>query len=67
MAVKKYTSKIKHAEDGAWEHEEITLKPLNPEYNDIVIPNAEDEEFMVVAEVVGKCFWESGVDIRERI
>ena len=53
--VKKYTSKIKQAEDGTWEHEEITLKPLNPEYSDIVIPNAEDEEFVVVAEVVGKC------------
>ena len=53
--VKKYTSKIKHAEDGTWQHEEITLKPLNPEYSDIVIPNAEDEEFVVVAEVVGKC------------
>ena len=53
--VKKYTSKIKHAQDGTWEHEEIILKPLNPEYSDIVIPNAEDEEFVVVAEVVGKC------------
>jgi len=51
--VKKYTSKKKYAEDGTWEHEEIILKPLNPEYVDIVIPNAENEEFMVVAEVVG--------------
>jgi SOS-response transcriptional repressor LexA len=51
--VKKYTSKKKYAQDGTWEHEEIILKPLNPEYSDIVIPNAEDEEFMVVAEVVG--------------
>lgn len=55
LAVKKYTSKIKHSEDGTWEHEEIVLKPLNPEYSDIVNPNVEDEEFMVVAEVVGKC------------
>jgi len=52
--VKKYTSKKKYAPDGTWEHEEIILKPLNPEYSDIVIPNAEDEEFVVVAEVVGK-------------
>lgn len=50
---KKYTSKKKYAEDGTWQHEETILKPLNPEYADIVIPNAEDEEFMVVAEVVG--------------
>ncbi len=42
--MKKYTSKIKHSEDGTWEHEEIILKPL--------IPNVKDEEFMVVAEVV---------------
>ena len=53
--VKKYTSKKKYAPDGTWQHEEIILKPLNPEYSDIVIPNAEDEEFMVVAEVIGKC------------
>ena len=53
--VKKYTSKKKYAEDGAWQHEEIVLKPLNPDYADIVIPNAEAEDFMVVAEVVGKC------------
>ena len=53
--VKKYTSKNKYAPDGAWQHEEIILQPLNPAYSPIVIPNAEDEEFMVVAEVVGKC------------
>jgi len=53
--VKKYTSKKKYAPDGAWQHEEIILQPLNPAYSPIVIPNAEDEEFMVVAEVVGKC------------
>jgi len=38
--------------DGAWQHEEIILQPLNPAYSPIIIPNAEDEEFMVVAEVV---------------
>ena len=48
--VKKYTSKKKYAEDGTWEHEEIVLKPLNPDYKDIIITNAEDEEFVVVAE-----------------
>lgn len=51
--VKKYTSKKKYNKDGAWQHEEIILKPLNPAVcGDITIPNAEDEEFMVVAEVV---------------
>ena len=52
---KKYASKKKYAPDGAWQHEEIILKSLNPAYSPIVIPNAEDEEFMIVAEVVGKC------------
>lgn len=51
--VKKYTSRKKYAEDGTWQHEEILLKPLNPDYKPIVIPSADDEEFMVVAEVVG--------------
>jgi len=53
--VKIYASKKKHSECGAWQYEEIALKPLSPAYADIVIPNAEAEEFMVVAEVVGKC------------
>ena len=53
--VKKYTSKKKYAPDGAWLHEGIILQPLNPVYSPIVIPTAEDEEFMVVAVVVGKC------------
>lgn len=53
--VKKYTSKKNYAADGAWQHEEIVLKSLNPAYADILTPNAEAEDFMVVAEVVGKC------------
>lgn len=56
--VKKYTSKKKYAEDGAWQHEEIVLKPLNPEYDDIVIRDAEDEEFVVVGELVEKVTWD---------
>jgi hypothetical protein len=52
--VNKYTSKKKHAEDGAWQHEEIVLKPLNPDCADMVIPNTETEEFVVGAEVVAK-------------
>jgi len=60
--VKKYTSKKKYAEDGAWQHEEIVLKPLNPAYADIVIPNAEAEDFMVVAEVVGGIVSSRGSD-----
>jgi DUF2075 family protein/phage repressor protein C with HTH and peptisase S24 domain len=50
--VKKYTSKKRHSKDGTWEHEEIALLPLNPDYEPIIIPNADDGEFMVVAEFV---------------
>jgi DUF2075 family protein/phage repressor protein C with HTH and peptisase S24 domain len=52
FTVKKYTSKKKVADDGTWEHEEITLLPLNPSYKPIIIPNAEEGEFIVVAEFV---------------
>ena len=44
---------LKYAEDVSWEHEEITLMPLNPSFQPIVIPSAEEEEFIVVAEFVG--------------
>lgn len=50
--VKKYTSKKKYAPDETWEHDEITLLPLNPTYAPIVIPNSNDGEFMVIAEFV---------------
>lgn len=50
--VKKYTSRIKIAEDGSWEHEEITLLPLNSDYDPINIPNSEEGEFMVIAEFI---------------
>ncbi len=50
--VKKYTSKKKYSSDETWEHDEINLLPLNPEYAPIVIPNSNDGEFMVIAEFV---------------
>jgi hypothetical protein len=50
--VKKYTSKKKFSDDGTWQHEEITLLPLNNEYESIKIPNSEEGEFMVIAEFI---------------
>ena len=50
--VKKYTSEKKYNSDGSWEHEEIALFPLNPEYSPIIIPKGSDGEFMVIAEFV---------------
>lgn len=50
--VKKYTSKKKINEDGTWEHEEIMLLPLNSEYDPILIKDAEEGEFKVIAEFI---------------
>jgi len=50
--VKKYTSKKKEAPDETWEHEEITLIPLNPAFEPIRIPNSEEGGFIVVAEFI---------------
>ena len=51
--IKKYTSKKNFKEDGTWSHEKISLNPLNPDYQPIVIKSPEDQEFMVVGEFVG--------------
>ncbi len=50
--VKKYTSKKKYSSDDTWEHDEITLLPLNPDYAPIIIPNTNEGEFMVIAEFI---------------
>ncbi len=50
--VKKYSSKKRYATDETWEHDEITLLPLNPDYPPITIPNTSEGEFMVIAEFI---------------
>ncbi|MBU2043677.1 MAG: DUF2075 domain-containing protein [Candidatus Omnitrophica bacterium] len=50
--VKKYVSKKKQVGPDSWEHENITLLPLNPAYKPISIPNSEEGEFMVIAEFI---------------
>ena len=50
--IKTYTSEKKYdKETGQWQHERIVLKPLNPDYNPIVIE--EDGDFTVVGEFIG--------------
>ena len=50
--IKTYTSeKTYDRETGQWQHERIVLKPLNPDYNPIVIE--EDGDFTVVGEFIG--------------
>jgi hypothetical protein len=50
--VKRYRSRKQAVEGELWEHEEIVLEPLNPEYEPIVLRDVEDNEFRVIAELV---------------
>lgn len=50
--VKRYRSSKRAVEGALWEHEEIVLEPLNPEYEPIVLRDVEEEEFRVIAELV---------------
>ncbi len=51
--VKRYESGKAGGGDGSWRHTKITLKPLNPDFEPIVLTGAEDEgSLQVVAEVV---------------
>lgn len=50
--VKRYKSEKKFKKDGTWEHEKITLEPLNPEYDSIILPKCPEGEFKIIAEFV---------------
>ena len=51
-SIKVYHSKKMFDEDGYWQHESITLQPLNRDYDPISI-NAEDaESFRIIGEFV---------------
>jgi type I restriction enzyme R subunit len=49
--VKRYLSE-KVADGDSWRHSRITLKPLNPDFQPIILTGAEDGEVQVVAELV---------------
>ena len=49
--VKRYESE-KAGDGDAWAHTKITLKPLNPEFEPIVLTGADEGEAAVVAELV---------------
>jgi SOS-response transcriptional repressor LexA len=49
--VKRYESEKAKKADG-WRHDRITLKPLNPEFEPIVLTSAEEGELQVVAELL---------------
>ena len=49
--VKRYESE-KEGDGDSWRHTKITLKPLNPDFEPIVLTGADEDSFEVVAEVV---------------
>jgi hypothetical protein len=50
--VKRYRSRKRAVEGELWEHEEIVLEPLNPEYKSIVLRDVAEGELRVIAELV---------------
>lgn len=52
-SIKEYSSVKSFDDFGSWQHEKIELKPLNPDYNTIIITPEDGEEFQVVGELVG--------------
>ena len=48
--VKRYKSE-KSAEGESWRHEKITLEPVNPDFEPIVLTDAEEGELQVIAEL----------------
>ena len=49
--VKRYQSE-KAADGDSWRHSKITLNPINPDFEPIVLRAADEEQFQVIAEVV---------------
>ena len=53
--VKRYESE-KVQEGDSWRHTRITLKPINPDFEPIVLTGAEEGELQVIAEFVEVLF-----------
>lgn len=49
--VKRYQSE-KAVDGDSWRHERITLEPLNPEFEPIVLTDGEERDLRVIAELV---------------
>lgn len=50
--LKVYTSKKTVSEDGTWQHEQISLKPINPAYQPVVLTPESEGDVLVIAEFV---------------
>ena len=51
-SVKRYESEKATSEDGTWRHIRVTLKPINPAFEPIVLTADDEESVRVVAEMV---------------
>ena len=49
-AIKQYCSEKHYGPDGTWQHSTIVLKPLNENYNPIILDEADSENFRVIGE-----------------
>jgi len=52
-SIKEYSSAKSYDEFGNWQHEKIELKPLNRDYNPVIITPDDGDEFRVIGEFVG--------------
>jgi len=50
--LKVYSSEKTASDDGEWQHERITLKPINPEYQPLVLETGEAGMVIAVAELL---------------
>ena len=51
-SIKEYSSVKSYDEFGNWQHEKIELKPLNKDYNPIILTPDDGDEFRVIGEFV---------------
>ncbi len=52
-SVKEYHSQKSYNDDGTWQHEEIVLRPFNPDYEPIIITPDDIDDFRIVGGFVG--------------
>ncbi|HEU4922003.1 MAG TPA: S24 family peptidase, partial [Burkholderiales bacterium] len=52
FTVKRYRSRKLVQEDGTWQHEQITLEPLNNEFESIVLTTKEEGDVVLAAEFI---------------
>jgi SOS-response transcriptional repressor LexA len=52
FTVKRYSSEKAPADEGVWRHNKVTLSPLNPDYDPIVLSGQDAGSVAIVAEFV---------------